>query len=345
MKTIIKILIVSLFLTANAITQSGLTLNGAGATFPYPLYSQWAYKYNQLTGVKLNYQSIGSGGGIAQIKAKTVDFGASDEPLKKEDLDSAGLFQFPMIIGGVTPVVNIPGVGAGKIKMTSDLLAGIFLGNITKWNDPAIQKVNPGLKLPNQNITVVHRADGSGTTWIFTTYLSQVSKEWKDKVGAGKSVNWPTGVGGKGNEGVASYVKRIPGSIGYVEYAYALQNKMAYTLLQNSAGNFVAPNLKTFQASAGNADWTNAPGFYMVLVNQPGAESWPISGASFILIYKNQPDAGKAKAMLSFFDWCFKHGADIAKSLDYVPLPESVIKLVEDSWAKEIKSGGKPVWQ
>lgn len=344
MKTIIKILIVSLFLTANAITQSGLTLNGAGATFPYPLYSQWAYKYNQLTGVKLNYQSIGSGGGIAQIKAKTVDFGASDEPLKKEDLDSAGLFQFPMIIGGVTPVVNIPGIGAGKIKMTSDLLAGIFLGNITKWNDPAIQKVNPGVKLPNQDITVVHRADGSGTTWIFTTYLSQVSKEWKDKVGAGKSVNWPTGVGGKGNEGVASYVKRIPGSIGYVEYAYALQNKMAHTLLQNSAGNFVAPNLKTFQASAGNADWKNAPGFYMVLVNQPGADSWPITGASFILIYKDQPDAGKAKAMLSFFDWCLRHGADIAKSLDYVPLPESVVKLVEDSWAKEIKSGGKPVW-
>lgn len=345
MKTIIKILLISLFVVISALTQSGMVINGAGATFPYPLYSQWAYKYNQLTGVKLNYQSIGSGGGIAQIKAKTVDFGASDEPLKQEDLESAGLLQFPMVIGGVTPVVNISGVGAGKLKITHELLSGIFLGNITKWNDSAIQKVNPGLKLPAQDITVVHRADGSGTTWIFTTYLSQVSKEWKDKVGAGKAVNWPVGVGGKGNEGVASYVKRIPGSIGYVEYAYALQNKMTYTLMQNPAGNFIAPNIKTFQSSAANADWKNAPGFYMVLVNQPGADSWPITGASFILIYKDQPDASKAKLLLSFFDWCFKHGADIAKSLDYVPMPENVVKLVEESWAREIKSGGKPVWQ
>lgn len=345
MKIVIKILVISLLFAVSAVSQSGMTINGAGATFPYPLYSQWAYKYNQLTGVKLNYQSIGSGGGIAQIKAKTVDFGASDEPLKKEELDAAGLFQFPMVIGGVTPVVNLAGIAPGKLKMTADLIAEIFLGNITKWNDPAVQKVNPGLKLPAQDITVVHRADGSGTTWVFTTYLSQVSKEWKDKVGAGKAVNWPAGVGGKGNEGVASYVKRIPGSIGYVEYAYALQNKMIYTLLQNSAGNFVAPNIKTFQAAAANADWKNAPAFYMVLVNQPGADSWPITGASFILIYKEQQDSAKAKAMLSFFDWCFRHGADIAKSLDYVPMPENVVKLVEEAWAKEIKSGGKPVWQ
>ena len=323
---------------------AGTTINGAGATFPYPVYGQWAWLYNKDTGVKLNYQSIGSGGGILQIKAKTVDFGASDAPLKAEELNEAGLLQFPMIMGGVVPVVNVPGIAAGQLKLSGPTLADIFLGKITKWNDAAIAKENPGVALPDSAITVVYRADGSGTTWIFTNYLSKVSATWKDSVGNAKSVKWPSGVGGKGNEGVAAYVQRIKGSIGYVEYAYALQNKLAHSLLQNRDGNYVAPTSATFQAAAANADWEKAEGFYLVLTDQPGAESWPITGASFILVYKEQANAETAKEVLKFFDWCYRNGGKTAEKLDYVPMPEKVISLVEKTWKEQIMAAGKPVW-
>ena len=320
-------------------------ISGAGATFPYPVYAKWAEKYHQLKGVKMNYQSIGSGGGIKQIKAKTVDFGASDAPLKPEELNAAGLMQFPMVMGGVVPVVNLPGVAHGKLKLSGELVADIFMGKITKWNDSRIAAINSGIKLPGSNITVVHRSDGSGTTWIFTNYLSKVSGDWKDKVGNNKSVAWPTGVGGKGNEGVASYVKRIKGSIGYVEYAYALQNKMNHALLKNRDGHFVAPTSKAFQAAAAGADWSHSDGFYMVLTDQPGANSWPITGATFILVYKNQDKPANGKAVLSFFDWAYHNGGAMAEKLDYVPMPSSVVKLVENTWAKEIKGAdGSKVW-
>ena len=319
-------------------------INGAGASFPYPLYSHWAYEYNSLTGVKLNYQSIGSGGGIAQIKAKTVDFGASDAPMKADELDKFGLVQFPMVIGGVVPVVNIPGIKPGELKLTADLLADIFLGKITAWNAPAITKINPGLKIPGKAITVVHRADGSGTTWIFTNYLDKVSAEWHQKAGTGKAVDWPTGVGGKGNEGVAAYVQRISGSVGYVEFAYALQNSMSHVMLKNREGNFVGPTIETFQAAAANADWKNAPGYYLVLTDQLGAKSWPITGASFILVYKKQEKPAQSKLLFPFFDWCFRHGAETAEKLHYVPIPLNVVEMVQKTWHGEIKSGAKPIW-
>jgi len=328
----------------SGVAAPGISINGAGATFPYPVYSRWTYKYHKLTGVKINYQSIGSGGGIAQIKAKTVDFGASDAPLKKEELDEAGLIQFPMIIGGVVPVVNIEGIEEGQLKLTPELMAEIFLGNIAKWSDPAIKSANPGLSLPGKPITVVHRADGSGTTWIFTDYLSKISKEWKEKVGVGKAVSWPAGVGGKGNEGVTNYVRRVDGSIGYVEFAYALQNELPWVKLRNKAGAFVAPTIETFQAAAANADWENAPGFYMVLTQQPGEKSWPITGASFILLHKEMKDARKAKTMLKYFDWCFSHGDDIAVKLHYVPIPDNVVELAHKQWRKKLSAEGKPVW-
>jgi phosphate transport system substrate-binding protein len=323
-----------------------LTMNGAGASFPFPLYSQWAHKYHELTGVKINYQSIGSGGGIAQIKAKTVDFGASDEPLQVADLDQAGLVQFPMVVGGVVPVVNLSGIAPGQIKFTGELLAQIFMGKIAKWNDPAIKDLNPGLNLPDQNITVVHRADGSGTTWLFTHYLGLSSPAWQQKVGAGKSVKWPApnSVGGKGNEGVASYVKKVNGAIGYVEYAYAVQNQMSFAVLKNKAGNFVTPSIESFQAATANADWQKAPGYYLVLNNQPGEQSWPITGATYILVHQQQADAAKAKGVMKFFDWCYQHGAEMAQKLDYVPLPAKVVTLVQATWSQEIKADGKPVW-
>ncbi len=322
-----------------------LTLNGAGASFPYPIYSQWAHKYNSLTGVKVNYQSIGSGGGIAQIKAKTVDFGASDEPLKPEALAEAKLVQFPMVIGGVVLVVNIPGVGPGQLKLTGEVLGDIFLGKISKWDDPAIKGLNPGLKLPSQAITVAHRTDGSGTTYIFTSYLTMVSPAWKEKVGAGKAVKWPAAysIGGKGNEGVAGQVKVVSGAIGYVEYAYALQNKMAFTQLKNKNGKFLSPSIEAFQAAAANADWKNAPGYYLGLDNQPGDQSWPIAGATYILLQQDQANAAKAAAMLKYFTWCYEHGGEMAAKLDYVPLPKNVVEMVKATWAKELKSGGKPV--
>jgi phosphate transport system substrate-binding protein len=336
--------VVGLMAAVGLAQADNITINAAGATFPYPIYSQWAYKYNSMTGVKLNYQSIGSGGGIAQIKAKTVDYGASDAPLKAEVLKESGLVQFPMVMGGVVMVVNLPGIGPGQLKLTNPILADIYLGKIKKWDDPAIKKVNEGLKLPSQDITVVHRSDGSGTTFIFSNYLSTVSPEWKQKVGANTSVQWPVGVGGKGNEGVAGQVKNISGSIGYVEYAYALQNKMAVTQLQNKAGKFLSPSIDAFEAAAANANWKDAPyGFYLMIVDQPGDQSWPIAGATFILVHKDQTDAAKAAAMLKWFDWCYKHGGEMAKKLDYVPMPESVVKLVEESWAKELKVNGQPV--
>ncbi len=332
-----------LLLGTNLFAQNKV-ISGAGATFPYPVYAQWADAYYKLNGVKLNYQAIGSGGGIAQIKAKTVDFGASDAPLKKEELDKIGLIQWPMIMGGVVPVVNLKGISKGQLKLSSTLLADIYLGKITKWNDPAIQKDNPDLKLPNKAITVVHRSDGSGTTWIYTNYLDKVSSDWHTKVGTDKSVSWPTGVGGKGNQGVAAYVQRINGSIGYVEYAYALQNNMTYAQLQNQAGKFVSPTMESFMAAASNADWKDAPGYYLVLTNQPGEKSWPITGASFILFYKNQTDMATAKRVLEFFDWCYSNGQKMAEKLDYVPMPDNVIKMVEETWGNKLTANGKQIW-
>ncbi len=319
------------------------TISGAGATFPYPIYSKWASRYRQQTGLKMTYQAIGSGGGIAQIKAKTVDFGASDSPMKAEELEQSGLIQFPMIVGGVVPVVNIKGVRRGKLKLTPELLADILLGKIKTWDDRRIKAVNSDLNLPSQEITVVHRAEGSGTTWIFTNYLSSVSEEWKEKVGAGKAVSWPIGVGAKGNSGVAAMVKKVDGAIGYVTFAYALEKRLTYVKLQNKDGEFVKPTIETFQAAALNADWKNAPGFYMNLTNQPGKDSWPIVGASYILLYKDQTDKDKAQAMLKFFDWCYKKGASMAKGIRFVPIPKNVYGLVEDLWKKNVTVGGLAV--
>lgn len=319
-------------------------ISGAGATFPYPVYAQWANAYYKQTGIRLNYQAIGSGGGIAQIKAKTVDFGASDAPLEKAELDQIGIIQWPMIMGGVVPVVNLQGVAAGQLKLSPELMVNIFLGKVTQWNDPAIAKENPGLDLPNRRITVVYRSDGSGTTWIFTNYMDKVSSAWHSTVGTAKAVSWPTGVGGKGNQGVAAYVQRINGAIGYVEYAYALQNKMTYVQLKNKAGNYVSPTMDTFMAAASNADWANAPGYYLVLTDQPGEQSWPITGASFILFYKNQQDMTTAKMVLNFFDWCYQNGDQMAEKLDYVPIPQNVVDMVEQTWAKQITANGQPVW-
>ena len=337
----------SMLALANLGQAQSLAINGAGASFPYPVYSQWAHKYHELNGVKVNYQSIGSGGGIAQTKAKTVDFGATDEPMKPEELETLGLVQFPTVMGGVVPVLNVPGLESGQLKLDGPTLAAIFMGKINKWDDAAIQKLNPDLKLPSQAITVAHRTDGSGTTFIFTSYLAAVSPEFKEKVGAGKAVKWPAAnsIGGKGNEGVAGQVKAVSGAIGYVEYAYAFQNKIPFALLKNQAGKFVEPSIESFQAAAANADWSKAPkGFSLMLNNQPGEKSWPIVGATYIMAYKDYADANKGKAILKFFDWGYKHGADMAKDLHYVPLPDNVVKLVEAEWAKEIKSGGKPLW-
>ncbi len=329
--------------TLGAAAQSK-TISGAGATFPYPIYSKWAYEYKALTGVGLNYQSIGSGGGIQQIAAKTVDFGASDAPRKGEELQGRGQIQFPMVMGGVVPIVTLDGIEPNQLKLTGDVLASIYMGKITKWNDPQITRLNPGLKLSDVEITVIHRADGSGTTWIFTNYLDKVSKAWHEKVGSDTSVNWPVGLGGKGNEGVASYVKQVPGGIGYVEYAYAKQNKMATAQLQNKDGEFVIPTMAAFQAAAANADWAKADHFYVVLTDQPGKESWPIAGATFIIIYKNQTNMDQAKSMFTYFDWCYRKGGKLAEDLDYIPMPKNVVDLVEATWKKEVTSGGKPVW-
>ncbi|HEX2603802.1 MAG TPA: phosphate ABC transporter substrate-binding protein PstS [Oxalicibacterium sp.] len=320
-------------------------ITGAGATFPYPIYSKWAEAYKAKTGVGLNYQSIGSGGGIKQIKAKTVDFGASDMPLSPEDLQEAGLMQFPAIMGGVVAVVNLDGVQPGQLKMTPEVLANIYLGKITKWNDQQIASLNPGVKLPADDITVVHRSDGSGTTFLWTDFLSKTSPAFKTEVGSSTAVKWPVGVGGKGNEGVAANVQRIKGSIGYVEYAYAKKNKMAHTQLKNRDGQFVQPDDETFKAAAAGADWAKTPGMQVILTNQAGKNSWPITGASFILMHKTQANAESAKEVLKFFDWAYKNGGAAATELDYVAMPPSVTKLVEETWKSSLKdASGKAVW-
>ena len=320
-------------------------ITGAGATFPYPIYAKWAESYNVKTGVKLNYQSIGSGGGIKQITNKTVDFGASDKPLTPEALEKAGLIQFPTVVGGVVPVVNIPGVASGELRLSGEVLANIFLKKITKWNDPAIKSLNPSLALPDSAITVVHRSDGSGTTFVFANYLSKVSKEWGTKVGADTSVAWPTGVGGKGNEGVAAYTQRIKGAIGYVEYAYAKENNLPAVTMQNSEGEFVKPSIESFQSAAKYAKWESAPGFYEILTNEPGKTTWPIAGATFILMHKSQDKPENAAEVLKFFDWGYNNGGLMAKGLDYVPMPESVVKLIETSWKNNLKGkDGAVIW-
>lgn len=317
-------------------------VTGAGATFPAPLYAKWASDYNKATGVKINYQSVGSGAGIKQIDAKTVAFGASDMPLKDEELAKKGQIQFPTVIGGVVPVVNIKGIAPGQLRLNGQVLGDIYLGKITKWTDPAIKALNPSLALPDAAISPVRRADGSGTTFIFTNYLSKVNPDWKAKVGEGTAVNWPTGAGGKGNEGVAAFVGRLPNSIGYVEYAYVKQNKMNYALMQNSAGQFVAPDDTAFKAAAAGADWSKS--YYQILTNQPGAQSWPITGATFILMHKQQDKPEQAAATLKFFEWAFRNGDQTAAALDYVPMPDSVKAQVMKLWTTEIKDGsGKTV--
>ncbi len=317
---------------------------GAGASFPAPVYAKWAEAYQKATGNRINYQSIGSSGGIRQIKARTVDFGASDAPLKPEDLARDGLVQFPTVIGGVVPVVNIPGVKPGQLKLNGPVLGDIYLGKIKKWNDKAIADLNPGLQLPGQDIGVVRRADGSGTTFIFTNYLSKVNADWKQKIGEGQSVQWPVGLGGKGNEGVAAFVQRLPGSIGYVEYVYAKQNKLAHALLQNAAGAFVEPDDRTFKAAAAGAEWSKAA-FYEILTNQAGKESWPITGATFILVPRSPEKPERVAEVLKFFSWAYENGDKLALDLDYVPMPDNVVKLVRTSWASNIKDGsGKALW-
>jgi phosphate transport system substrate-binding protein len=319
-------------------------ITGAGATFPYPIYAKWADAYKKSTGTSMNYQSIGSGGGIKQITAKTVDFGASDMPMKAEDLEKNGLVQFPAIMGGVVPVYKLAGVKPGELKFTGPLLSDIYMGKVAKWNDPAIAKLNPGAKLPDALITVVHRSDGSGTTFLWTNYLSKVSPEFKTAVGEGTSVKWPAGVGGKGNEGVASYVQKIEGAIGYVEYAYAKQNKLAHGQLQNKAGKFVEPDDLTFKAAAAGADWKSVPGMGVVLTDQEGDKSWPITGASFILVHAKQEKAESGREVLKFFDWSFKNGQKLAEELDYVPMPEAVIKEIQGSWKMVKDTSGKAVY-
>ncbi len=314
------------------------TINGAGATFPAPLYQQWISEYSKVSGgVKINYQAVGSGAGLAQIRAKTVDFGASDEPLKKEDLDKDGMVQFPMVMGAIVPVVNLSDVKPGEMKLSGLVIAKIFMGQISSWNDPEIIKLNEGLKLPDSKITVVHRADGSGTTWNFTNYLSKVSEDWSKKYGCSKEIAWVEGsVGGRGNSGVAAMVKKIRGSIGYVESAYAFESKMTYTQMQNKAGKFVQPENDSFQAAAEIADWKNAPGFYMVLTDQAGDKSWPMMATTYILVYKSQPDKEKIDILLKYFSWAYDGGAEIAKKLNYVPMPKNVADLVKETWKNEI---------
>jgi phosphate transport system substrate-binding protein len=314
-------------------------ISGAGATFPYPIYAKWAAAYKTATGVGLNYQSIGSGGGIAQIKAKTVTFGATDMPLKPKDLDAAGLVMFPTVIGAEVMVYNVPGVASNTLVLDGPTIANIYLGKVAKWNDAAIKKLNPGANLPDKPIVVVHRSDGSGTTFIFANYLSKASKEWSDKVGAATSVDWPVGIGAKGNEGVAGNVAQTSGSIGYVEYAYAMQNKLAYTKLKNHDGQVVSPNMESFQATARSADWDHADHFYMILTDQPGAKSWPIENPTFILMYKQPGDAAASAEGLKFFKWAFEKGDQMAQSLLYIPLPDTVVRKIEGSW-KQIQGSG-----
>lgn len=313
-------------------------ISGAGATFPYPIYAKWADAYKKATGTGLNYQSIGSGGGIKQIQNKTVTFGASDAPLKGAELEKFGLVQFPMVMGGIVPVVNLDGIKGGELVIDGPTLAKIFMGEITKWDDAAIKKLNPNAKLPGQAIAVVHRSDGSGTTYNFAYYLAEVSADWKSKVGVNTSVQWPVGIGAKGNEGVANNVAQTKGAIGYVEYAYALQNKLAHTNMVNKAGKTVSPTSESFQAAAANADWKSQPGFGVILANQPGDQSWPMTAATWILMYKKPQDAAVSAEALKFFAWAYKNGAKMADELHYVPMPANVIADVQKTWAAEVKT-------
>ncbi|MGE5160823.1 MAG: phosphate ABC transporter substrate-binding protein PstS [Betaproteobacteria bacterium] len=330
-----------LLVAATATSALAQQVTGAGASFPAPLYAKWADAYNKATGVRVNYQSVGSGAGMRQIRGKTVDFGASDAPLTDEELAKDGLIQFPTVIGGVVPVINIPGIQTRQLKLTGAVLGDIYLGKIVKWNDPAIAALNPGVKLPDAQIAVVRRADGSGTTFIFTNYLSKVNADWKAKVGDGTAVNWPTGAGGKGNEGVSAFVQRLPNSIGYVEYAYAKQNKLPYVLLQNTAGNFVAPEDDTFKAAAAGADWKKS--FYQILTNQPGKDAWPITGATFIMMHAKQDKPEQAHGALKFFDWAYAQGDKMSEELDYVPLPPAVEDMVRQSWGRITDGAGKAI--
>jgi phosphate transport system substrate-binding protein len=311
-------------------------ITGAGATFPYPLYVKWANAYNSATNVRLNYQPIGSGGGIKQIQGKTVDFGASDKPLNSEELQEKQLIQFPTVVGGIVPVVNLPGVENGELALSGPLLADIYLGKITKWNDPKIVALNNGVNLPDRKITVVHRSDGSGTTFLFTNFLSKVSDEWKEKAGSDTAISWPAGIGGKGNEGVASYVQRVRGAIGYVEYAYAKQAGFSFVKMKNRAGTVVMPSIDSFQAAAANANWSSDSNFSEVLTNEPGAQSWPIAGATFILMQTNQDKPETATAVLAFFDWVYNNGNAMAIDLDYVPLPDKVTASIRKYWADKL---------
>jgi len=344
MKTSFKIALISMAGVASMsyVNLAGAQeITGAGATFPAPLYAKWAADYNKATGVKINYQSVGSGAGIKQIDSKTVDFGASDMPQTDEVLAKKGQMQFPTAIGGVVPVINIKGINPGQLKLNGQVLGDIYLGKITKWNDPVLKALNPSLALPDAAIAQVRRADGSGTTFIFTNYLSKVNPEWKTKVGEGTAVNWPAGAGGKGNEGVAAFVGRLPNSIGYVEYSYVKQNKMNYALMQNSGGNFVHPDEAAFKAAAAGADWNKS--FYQILTNQPGKDAWPISGATFILMHKLQDKPANATETLKFFAWAYKNGDKVANSLDYVPMPKSVVGSIEKAWGEIKDTTGKPV--
>jgi phosphate transport system substrate-binding protein len=333
-----------LLAVSTASISNAATISGAGATFPAPVYAKWAEGYKAQTGTSLNYQAIGSGGGIKQINAKTVDFGASDKPLKPDDLAAGGLSMFPTVIGGVVPVMNLPGVAPGRLKLTGTQLADIYRGVIKKWNDPLLAKTNAGMALPNLPITVVHRSDGSGTTFLFTTYLSMKAAHWAQQIGGNDSVQWPTGMGGKGNDGVAAFVKQTPGAIGYVEYAYAKQNKMTYAQMQNKAGKFVDPTAESFAAAAAGAKWSSAPGFYLLLLDQPGANAWPMTGATFILVHAKQSDPDKGREVLKFFDWAYKNGDGAAAQLDYVPLPAPVKSLIRASWKKISGPDGKPIY-
>ena len=336
----------SFLIANNTAYAAALTLNGAGASFPYPIYAKWAEVYKAKTNIILNYQSIGSGGGIRQITTRTINFGASDMPMKPEDLKKFDLIQFPVVMGGVVPIVNINGIDTGSLKLDGKILADIYLGKITQWNDPQIAALNKDIKLPDENITVVHRSDGSATTFIFTNYLSKVSSDWKSKMGESTSLQWPSGTGVKGNEGVATYVQLIKGAIGYVEYTYALQNKMNHVQLKNHEGNFVQPDNESFKAAAANAKWDKASGFYELITDEPGKNSWPISGASFILMHKSQEKPETAKEILNFFDWAYTNGSQMAESLGYVPMPESVIKLIKASWKSDMTdTHGKSIWK
>ena len=342
---ITKIALAGALLAASSWTAQAADISGAGATFPYPIYAKWADAYKKETGVGLNYQSIGSGGGIKQIKAKTVTFGATDAPLTGKDLEETGLVQFPMVMGGIVPVVNLEGVKAGDLALDGPTLAKIFMGEIKSWDDAAIKKLNPSAKLPKEAIAVVHRSDGSGTTFNFAYFLGDVSPEWKAKVGVNTSLEWPVGIGAKGNEGVSTNVANTKGSIGYVEYAYALQNKLTFTKMTNKAGKVVAPSSESFQAAAASADWKSQPGFGVILANQPGEMSWPMTAATWILVYKQPQDPAATLEALKFFAWSYAKGTKLAEELDYVPMPVKVIKDVQSAWAAEIKdASGKPLY-